>query len=75
MTDIHLTGNEIGAPGSADHTQQCIIDGERISVIIQAVDGGQKPALSRALAATLNSNRCGIRRVVLETLRSTMNHG
>ncbi len=72
MGNIRLTGREIGIPGNANHSQQCTVDGQTVTVAIADIDAGRRQEIARALSASLTSNRSGVRRAILETLRTTL---
>lgn len=72
MTEIKLTGREIGIPGDTNHAVQCIVDGQPVTVTIADVDAHRKQEIAHALSASLTSHSAGVRRAILEALRTAL---
>ncbi|MDO8468685.1 MAG: hypothetical protein Q7S29_02915 [Candidatus Peribacter sp.] len=72
MTEIKLTGREIGVPGDTNHAAQCIVDGQPVTVAIANVDARRKQDIARALGVELTSHRSGIGRAIREALRTAL---
>ncbi|MFH0851139.1 MAG: hypothetical protein V1876_00110 [Candidatus Peregrinibacteria bacterium] len=72
MNEIRLTGREISIPGDINHALQCTVDGQPITVTVADLDGSKKTEMSQALSVSLESNRAGVRRAILEALRTAL---
>lgn len=73
MSDIKITGAEIGAAGKGEHSLSCVVDGQRHQVIItQAAWESQKIIIEAALTRPLAGGASGVRRLVIERLRTAL---